>query len=298
MKQTVLYIGGAGRSGSTLIDLILGNITGAVSVGEVKHFFEYYCENKVRCGCGVKMQECPFWGNVVKQAGFSLEEITNIAHTNVINRTRNYFNKNTSVMNQEMILAHSFARLYAAVGVVSGKEILVDSSKSPMQLKILKYTEVDLRVLHLVRHPLAVAYSWSQRDKTDPADGSKMAKRGVLASLMRWGVENIAVSHASRSLPRTIMDFDEFVNQPNIVLDDALNMLNMQRIVDESKNILDAKTSISATHSVGGNPIRFSAFQGLKIRKSDEWKAYYPRYIYSVVTWLFNGVMRKTNGKD
>jgi len=53
----VIYIAGWGRSGSTLIDGILGHTPGLVSVGEIKFIWERgFIENR-RCSCGERFLE-------------------------------------------------------------------------------------------------------------------------------------------------------------------------------------------------------------------------------------------------
>jgi hypothetical protein len=58
-----LYIAGYGRSGSTILDLKLGEKFGFVSLGEVSAIYSdisFY--NAARCGCGARYRDCPLWG--------------------------------------------------------------------------------------------------------------------------------------------------------------------------------------------------------------------------------------------
>src|SRR6266545_3862920 len=65
----VLYLGGLGRSGTTLLERLLGELPGAISLGEVVHLWERGVVDGERCGCGKSFRDCAFW-NEVGQAAF------------------------------------------------------------------------------------------------------------------------------------------------------------------------------------------------------------------------------------
>ncbi|MGH2812195.1 MAG: hypothetical protein ACRDI1_05730, partial [Actinomycetota bacterium] len=64
----VLYIGGAGRSGSTLLDLMLGQLPGFFAAGELKYVWDRGLLRNELCGCGSSFRECPFWTAVGTEA--------------------------------------------------------------------------------------------------------------------------------------------------------------------------------------------------------------------------------------
>jgi len=66
MNPDVLYILGAGRSGSTVFATILSDHTGIQNTGELHHFFSYLKNNEY-CSCGKKFEDCEFWGSVKKE---------------------------------------------------------------------------------------------------------------------------------------------------------------------------------------------------------------------------------------
>src|SRR5690349_9977109 len=65
---TVLAIGGWGRCGGTLLDMLLGEIDGFVSAGEVREIWLRGCVENRPCGCGLPFAACPFWSQVGKEA--------------------------------------------------------------------------------------------------------------------------------------------------------------------------------------------------------------------------------------
>ena len=62
--NTVLFIGGLGRSGSTLLDRMLGRLDDVWSVGELVHLWERGLKENNRCGCGQPFADCQFWDRV------------------------------------------------------------------------------------------------------------------------------------------------------------------------------------------------------------------------------------------
>ena len=64
----VVFIGGSGRSGSTLIERLLGRLPGVCNVGEVAFLWERGLQRGELCGCGLALLECPFWCEVGKRA--------------------------------------------------------------------------------------------------------------------------------------------------------------------------------------------------------------------------------------
>ena len=60
----IIYIVGAGRSGSTVLDTVLGNHPDAVSVGELSNLHRSGWVNNEFCACGEPADGCGFWNEV------------------------------------------------------------------------------------------------------------------------------------------------------------------------------------------------------------------------------------------
>src|SRR6266571_3275615 len=68
-RPTVLFIAGASRSGSTMLDLLLGELDGYVAAGELRNLWGHGLLDGWRCGCGEPVKSCPFWRSVLERAG-------------------------------------------------------------------------------------------------------------------------------------------------------------------------------------------------------------------------------------
>ncbi|MDQ3328808.1 MAG: sulfotransferase, partial [Chloroflexota bacterium] len=72
-KVKVLYIAGFGRSGSTIMDNILGQLDGVFSGGELRSLWYHGLTGNILCGCGERFRECPVWERVLTTAYGSVE---------------------------------------------------------------------------------------------------------------------------------------------------------------------------------------------------------------------------------
>src|SRR2546430_17108956 len=68
MVTRVLYIGGLGRSGTTLLERLLGELPGACALGEVVHLWDRDVRDDERCACGRPFSGCDFWRAVGERA--------------------------------------------------------------------------------------------------------------------------------------------------------------------------------------------------------------------------------------
>src|ERR1022692_2745595 len=87
----VIYLGGLGRSGSTLLERLLGELPGVSALGEVVHMWRRGVAENERCGCGEAFSSCGFWSKVGKSAfdgwdKISVDRMTRLRETT--DRTR------------------------------------------------------------------------------------------------------------------------------------------------------------------------------------------------------------------
>ncbi len=67
-RPTVLYLGGLGRSGTTVLERVLGELPGVCSAGELVHLWRRGVLDDETCGCGRPFGSCPFWVEVGRVA--------------------------------------------------------------------------------------------------------------------------------------------------------------------------------------------------------------------------------------
>src|SRR5687768_6323887 len=134
--NNVLFIAGPGRSGSTLLDLLLGQIDGFCSTGELRFIWKRgFAENQL-CGCGKPFRECEFWTEVVKDAfgGFQgvdyarLEELRRLAERRVANGLSP--DEAASFLTPYNEYFDAYRKIHVAIQKASDCQFIVDSSKN------------------------------------------------------------------------------------------------------------------------------------------------------------------------
>ncbi|HEY1484912.1 MAG TPA: sulfotransferase, partial [Micromonosporaceae bacterium] len=64
----VVFLGGLGRSGTTLLERILGEVPGVCALGEVVHLWQRDVRDNESCGCGTPFRDCGFWSEIGERA--------------------------------------------------------------------------------------------------------------------------------------------------------------------------------------------------------------------------------------
>jgi hypothetical protein len=164
-------------------------------------------------------------------------------------------------------------RLYRAISRVSGASFIVDSSKEPADaLVAARLSGVELFVIHLVRDPRAVAYSWSTL-KSYPGrpDREYMYQHGPLYSSTRWSVWNGAsrwVVRPTVSRPRFhTLRYEDLVADPAQGLHGILSALGTESALPLEGN----EVVLHESHTVSGNPDRLSEGR-ITVTPDERWR--------------------------
>lgn len=299
VSTPLVYIGGAGRSGSTLLERMLAGIPGFWSVGELVFIWERGLKRNDRCGCGARFRDCVFWSQVGDAGfgGWGQVDVDKAAWLRAtVDRHRN-LDRISGLRGRGRLEAAMTAygdltgRLYQAVREVSGASVIVDSSKSvgyALLLRDLPSFELDL--IHLVRHSHGVAYSWSKRvRKPGVGDGNGfMSVHARSWAVGLWIADNLLCDAAARRMPRaTRVRYEDLVADPRAELSRILGDLDLPA-ADRTLSFLgDASAELPASHAIAGNPMRFQ--QGhVVLRVDNEWRTSMSRphrAVISAATW-------------
>jgi hypothetical protein len=166
------------------------------------------------------------------------------------------------------------ARLYPAIAATTGCSLIVDSSKLPTYGWLLdRVPTVDVSVLHLVRDPRAVAYSW-QRTKplADGAASPIMDRQSPAKSAALWNVWNLTASLMWRGSDRYLrLSYEDFVRHPRDWTQRILEFAGHEADLDPV--FIDGHTvAMRPSHTVAGNPDRLRSGP-VTLRLDDEWTA-------------------------
>lgn len=284
LKQIpVVFIGAVPRSGSTVISDLLDENPHMVNIGELVHLWERGVIEDNLCGCGEAFSECEFWSAVGQVAFGGWEQISGERMRKLqmrADRTRHipsllvpqisqFLNANTTQYGSVV------SRILRAVVEVSGSPIVVDTSKHVSTALLLRrIPDVDLRIVHVVRDPRGVAYSWSKIvDRPEVTAGEQQMVTLHPARIgLRWLWFNWAFSNMDRlGVPVTSVRYEDFVSSPTEVLDQIFAFAGVEPMAAE---VLETGEPVilEPGHSVAGNPRRLER-KALQIRADDGWKS-------------------------
>ena len=134
--------------------------------------------------------------------------------------------------------------------------VVVDTSKRPLDAAVLAGLEdISHYVLHIVRDPRAVVYSW-RRKKTFTAEGRtrEMGTRGLASTVRRWTENSVSAERLRQRLPASrwmYMAYEDFAEEPRTWVDRIVSFVGE----DGQGPFLDERTvSLNPNHIVVGNP--------------------------------------------
>ena len=279
----MLFIAGYGRSGSTLLDRVLGQVPGFLSIGELRHIFrEGYLENR-RCGCGERFLECEFWRAVTVRAfgaGRDQELRQLAARKRRIDRWWLFpqlgWQLGTARQRRAVGRYREVLRaLYRAIAAESGAEVMIDSSKDVSHGYALRGlgAPIEPYVLHLVRDSRAVAYSW-QRRKFNPGNGGEMDRYSLLRTSAEWNLINaLTALHRPTGARYETLRYGDFAADPAAAVEDVLRFLGEEGRPNPVS--ADRTVHLGRDHTAAGNPNRFRCGE-VRISADDEWRREMP----------------------
>jgi hypothetical protein len=281
-RLRILYVGGWGRSGSTLVDRLLDQVPDIVAVGEMRDLFLRGPVEDRLCGCGERFSACPFWTAVGDRAFGGWSSID--ARALVAMRLRLDRPWDLPMLIRPTVsgrysaehgrFVEALRATYRAIVDVSGARVIVDSSKIPTFAMLLRAVPgADVRMLHLIRDSRGVLFSWRKSVvKPDrPEDPELMLRYGPFQASARYVFYN-GLTEALRitGMPYLRVRYEDVTADPAASLERIVAFAGCDRGVGSS--VLDGGgVDLAPGHNVDGNPMRFK--QGATtIRADDAWR--------------------------
>ncbi|MEJ2890751.1 sulfotransferase family protein [Actinomycetospora aeridis] len=278
-RLKVLYVAGWGRSGTTLMDNVLGAHDGVFTAGEITRLWELgYLEGR-RCGCGDPVVGCAFWAPVLRRAFGDQppdpRRLAALQHGSLgVLRTGALLAAARSGRSTDEATGYAdiLSRLYRAIAATTGCRVVVDASKRPPDAILTAMASgVEPYLLHMVRDPRACAYSW-QRTVTDPsADGTRMHRHGRLMNVGHWVSWNVLIERLTQLLPpgRVLrVRYEDFMSAPRDVVGAVVDWLGEP--VTDGPFLDDRTVDLPPNHTIAGNPGRFRTGE-VGVRLDDAW---------------------------
>lgn len=295
MAQRLLFVGGLGRSGSTLLEKLANELPGTFAVGETLHVWERGLRDDERCGCGRAFSDCPHWQAVGRVAfgGWSEVDVDRLVELRwTVDRTRRLaaiyglHRGRTFTPGESVYTHHLRAVLLASATVADGPPVLLESSKHLTTAALLAATPgLDVRVLHLVRDPRGVAYSWTKEVARPEADDSLMPRYRPSRTAGRWVTDNLGFETLGRlGVPTMRIRYEDLLAEPEATMRRVAAFVDLP-LGAEDLAFLDGSTARVSTpmHSIAGNPMRFGG-EELRLRLDEQWRTRLPRRQQALVS--------------
>jgi hypothetical protein len=280
----VLYISGAPRSGTTVLGMALGQLAGACDVGELWALWRPAFRHGDLCGCGVAVRDCPFWLAVARRAvGPDFEtagpELGRL-HRRVLGtgRVPRAWLHVAGIRRDPAYdrYAEALGDHYRAIAEESGARLVVDSSKMAGDALIATTIPgIELDVLHLVRDPRGIAWSWRKEVRQPGPEGRTLDRRGPLAVAARWNAYNLFAEALLR--PRVGRDhyralrYEDFARDPVAELTRVVEWLGWPADALPVAGDPPGLTVARPSHPVWGNPVRTNTGT-VPIRVDEAWR--------------------------
>jgi Sulfotransferase family len=274
-----LYIAGSGRSGSTLLERVLGQVDGWLSCGELNLVW-----HNLSCGCGAAVFDCQFWKPVLRE---SLERHPGLDPGALIRLRRASLGPGPATLpaiaraGRRSVdgdrplrrYADLLTDLYALAASAVDARVIVDSSKTASDAYLIAaLTDIDLYVVHLVRDPRAVAYSWGRKRARTWQPLAYFRRISPTKSSLNWLRRNAVIEALLRrrlGARYLRVRYEDFADQPQRTAQAICSLVGEPNA--ELPFSGERLVQLHPNHTVGGNPVRFATGE-LQIRLDDEWQ--------------------------
>jgi hypothetical protein len=255
-RPKVVYVMGAGHSGSTILGVTLGNCEGFVFVGELE---EWLLRSGVPRFGGTERTR--FWSRVREQVDgaedlFGNEVIEALERSGSRLRVSNWAARRRLRPRYHRVAVD----LYRAVAQVAGATHVVDTSHFPLRARELqRLSDIDFYVVFLVRDPQSVIASYT--DAINRHAWAERTARIITKNVDLWLTTLLAVSVFLRQPRerRMFLRHEEFIADPQGVVRQILDQV-------DSTAALPDLTSLKTGFPIQGNRLLWSDVVALKSR--------------------------------
>jgi hypothetical protein len=299
-----VFLGGLGRSGTTLLERILSEVPGVCALGEVVHLWQRDLRDGESCGCGLSFAECLFWAEIDERAfgGWDKVDVDAVLALRArVERTRHIPTLAVPRLARSRVTdirtyANYYARVYRAAAATTGASVIVDSSKHSALAYCLRWSGLDLRVVHMVRDSRGVAYSWTKKvprpeaivpnqrpesapeigDAPERAGDDEMTRYTPARSAMLWTAHNAAFGLLGRcDVDVKRIRYEQLIGDPVATVTDIAAFAGIDVTPADLHFISEDAVKLGTCHSAAGNPMRFVTGD-IPLRHDDAWLAALP----------------------
>ena len=278
MSSRVIFVGGSGRSGTTLVSRVIGQLPGYVAVGEVREIWRERVGQNRLCGCGQPFADCSFWQQVGESAFGGWSTVDRAATEALVGRL-NWLGAYRSLRpgSDDRLaspeLADILRRLYDGISSAAGGATIVDTSKGPPYgIALGSVVGLDFRAIHIIRDSRGIANSWL-KEIPRPYTARRVLRGHKLSAVssVRWLVHNSEMELLGTRVPMTRLRYEDFALDPKAVVSRILGELGYPAEPAAFSFLDEGVAQLRANHTVAGNPNRLDTGR-IRVKVDAAWR--------------------------
>ena len=290
----VIYIGGIGHSGSTFLDIMLGDCKDCQSTGQLADVFrnDSWCR-----ACGTSIQKCRFWNQIYgSMSGLDLKRIRKLGPKAEKERKILSFMFPTKL---SKAYAKANDKVFSAIKEKTKKGAIVDSSKNLSRaLSLLRYSRHQVYFIHLIRDPRGFITSQNKRRE------KKGKSIRLLYPMIHWLLKNSVCSLIIKNIYRKRyirVTFEDLLMNPKRCISEIEKLTQSDMTIPKKK--LETRQAFTQKHIFSGNFVSTKKkvlFDDTRI-KSNRLEFYSDcRYWYTIgwLSWFFGYRKRQSYLED
>ena len=245
----VIYLVGMGRSGSTLLDILLDSHSNIRALGGVRRLAHY--ARKHPCPCGApSFWDCEFWSDANRRLGKK--------------KGRNLETADVHARDEASFRSENRA-VFEAAAEAAEIEYVTDNSKSVVRLKrLMDAPDIDVIPIHV------------HRDARGRAQSIRKRKGQRYIPTFTYSHRSLRLYFLLRNKPHIVVDYEKLAEDP----EGELRKL-MQRIgLDFEPQQL--QWADIPHHNIGAADV-LRKTDGSTIRPDDGWKTALPDYMQTII---------------
>jgi hypothetical protein len=278
MESKVLFIGGSGRSGTTLLARVIGQIPGFWTVGEAREIWRDRVGQNRLCGCGEIFAQCAFWQRVGDEAFGGWSNVDRSAVEAMVGSLNwagafRVMRPGSAEPLASPELATILGKLYGAISVAASGATIVDTSKGPPYgVALSSVPGVDFRAVHIIRDSRGVANSWL-KEIPRPLTPRRLLRSHKLSAVAstRWWVHNAEMEMLARRVPTSRIVYESFAKDPKAETLRVLGELGHMVDSDALRFLDGGSAALQTNHTVAGNPNRLETGT-IRVRVDTAWR--------------------------
>ncbi|NGP88315.1 sulfotransferase family protein [Fodinibius halophilus] len=263
MKE-IIYILGAGRSGSTVLATVLNDHKEITNVGELHHFFSYLKNNEL-CSCGLEFDSCTYWGSVKEslpqKIKDNVDDYEQLAHRMEYHSAIPFYLVGAKPGGNFQKYREAQEQIVQALQTVDSRYVLDSAKYIGRFLALRKIFNRNIKGIFLIRDVRGVIWSFKKNVQTYRPPLSTILYYWIINSLgqmLVWLLPNKQIIKVR---------YEDIVDNPKQTFTNIGDFLEID--LSETIKKIEEKESFEIPHLVGGNRLKKS--DAITLRKDDKW---------------------------